>query len=148
MHSGTTLNLLKFPIINPTPYRMFQRQERLNASSRQTESELSEQELKTLRHLSRKGYLVGKTGSLFLMFTCSHVLVSSCPHVLVFSYSHVHLSSCPHVLVSSSPGRVGRTFQSAVRAKPDEIDFDPDSLAFGENDDEETKTGEDTERDI
>ncbi len=62
VHLGTTLNLLKFPIINPTPYRMFRRQERLHEVSRQTESELSEDELRRLKHFSRQGYLVGKTG--------------------------------------------------------------------------------------
>ncbi|XP_044061678.1 nitric oxide-associated protein 1 [Siniperca chuatsi] len=92
---GTTLNLLKFPIINPTPYRMFRRQERLNAASRQTESELSQDELKRLKHFSKQGYLVG---------------------------------------------RVGRTFRSDVGSRRDEIEFDPDSLAFGENEDGETRT--------
>ncbi|KAM9357199.1 nitric oxide-associated protein 1 [Symphorus nematophorus] len=87
---GTTLNLLKFPIINPTPYRMFRRQERLNAAKTQTESELSPDELRRLRHFSRQGYLVG---------------------------------------------RVGRTFRSDVASRRHEIEFDPDSLAFGENED-------------
>ncbi|XP_070818808.1 nitric oxide-associated protein 1 [Chaetodon trifascialis] len=91
---GTTLNLLKFPIINPTPYRMFKRQERLNEASRQMEDELPQDELKRLRYLSKQGYLVG---------------------------------------------RVGRTFRSAVRSRPDEIEFDPDILAFGENDDGEMR---------
>ncbi|XP_010750348.2 nitric oxide-associated protein 1 isoform X2 [Larimichthys crocea] len=90
---GTTLNLLKFPIMNPTPYRMFRRRERLNEAETQTESELSQDELRTLTHLSRRGYLVG---------------------------------------------RVGRTFQSDVPSRRDEIEFDPDSLSFGENDDGET----------
>lgn len=62
---GTTLNLLKFPIINPTPYRLFRRQERLNDSSQQTESELSEEELKRLRQFSQQGYLVGRVGRTF-----------------------------------------------------------------------------------
>ncbi|KAK2848707.1 hypothetical protein Q5P01_008541 [Channa striata] len=62
---GTTLNLLKFPIINPTPYRMFRRQERLNEASQQKESELSQDELKRLRWFSRKGYLVGRVGRTF-----------------------------------------------------------------------------------
>ncbi|XP_034399554.1 nitric oxide-associated protein 1-like [Cyclopterus lumpus] len=91
---GTTLNLLKFPIINPTPYRMFRRDERLKETSGQTESELSEEELSKLRHFSRQGYLVG---------------------------------------------RVGRTFRPDIRSRPDEIEFDADSLAFGENDDGDTK---------
>ncbi|KAF1385140.1 hypothetical protein PFLUV_G00127580 [Perca fluviatilis] len=90
---GTTLDLLKFPIINPTPNRMFRRQERLNEAERQTEDEMSQEELQRLRVFSRKGYLVG---------------------------------------------RVGRTFRSEVRSRPDEIEFDFDSLAFGENEDEET----------
>ncbi|XP_073342700.1 nitric oxide-associated protein 1 [Pagrus major] len=92
---GTTLNLLKFPIINPTPYRMFRRQERLNEAERQTESELPQDELDSLQHLSKQGYLVG---------------------------------------------RVGRTFWSRVSSRPDEIEFDPDSLAFGENEDGHTMT--------
>lgn len=60
VHSGTTLNLLKFPIMNPTPYRLFRRQQRLNAASKQTEAELPQDELRRLKHLSRKGYLIGK----------------------------------------------------------------------------------------
>ncbi|XP_075961257.1 nitric oxide-associated protein 1 [Anarhichas minor] len=92
---GTTLNLLKFPIMNPTPHRMFRREERLKEAERQTETELSPEEMKRLRHFSRQGYLVG---------------------------------------------RVGRTFRSHIRSRPDEIQFDPDSLAFGENDDGEMKS--------
>ncbi|XP_070693017.1 nitric oxide-associated protein 1 [Pempheris klunzingeri] len=87
---GTTLNLLKFPIINPTPYRMFKRQERLNKTSQQAESELSQDELRRLKLFSRQGYLVG---------------------------------------------RVGRTFRVDVGSRRDEIEFDPDSLAFGEEED-------------
>ncbi|XP_037531105.1 nitric oxide-associated protein 1 [Nematolebias whitei] len=86
---GTTLNLLKFPIINPTPYRMFKRLERLKESAHQTEAELEFNELKKLQQLSKHGYLVG---------------------------------------------RVGRTFRHN-RTKLNEIQFDPDSLAFGENED-------------
>uniref|UniRef100_H2V7Y6 Nitric oxide associated 1 n=1 Tax=Takifugu rubripes TaxID=31033 RepID=H2V7Y6_TAKRU len=89
---GTTLNLLKFPIMNPTPHRMFRRQRRLDAA-RRTEAELPQDERKRLQHLSRKGYLVG---------------------------------------------RVGRTFLSSVRMRREEIEFDPDSLAFGQT--EETVT--------
>ncbi|KAM9375975.1 nitric oxide-associated protein 1 [Pholidichthys leucotaenia] len=62
---GTTLNLLKFPIINPTPYRMFRRQERLKEASQQTEEQLSEEELRRLQHFSREGYLVGRVGRTF-----------------------------------------------------------------------------------
>uniref|UniRef100_A0A4W6CCT0 Nitric oxide associated 1 n=1 Tax=Lates calcarifer TaxID=8187 RepID=A0A4W6CCT0_LATCA len=93
---GTTLNLLKFPIINPTPHRMFKRQERLAEASRQTESELSQEELRRLRHFSKQGYLVG---------------------------------------------RIGRTFRSNSGSRPGVFEFDPDSLAFGGNEDEETTTG-------
>uniref|UniRef100_A0A665U1W9 Nitric oxide associated 1 n=1 Tax=Echeneis naucrates TaxID=173247 RepID=A0A665U1W9_ECHNA len=91
---GTTLNLLKFPIINPTPYRMFKRKERLNEAAQQMESE----------------------------------------------------TLCPENSESCSPlqhicsGRVGRTFRSGFRSRSTEIQFDPDSLAFGEN--EEELTGE------
>ncbi|KAM9849437.1 nitric oxide-associated protein 1 [Aulostomus maculatus] len=90
---GTTLNLLKFPIINPTPYRMFRRQERLNKASHQMECDLSPEELKRLQDFCRRGYLVG----------------------------------C-----------VGRTFQAESGSRRNMIEFDPDSLAFGEN--EEGKT--------
>lgn len=58
--SGTTLNLLKFPITNPTPSRMFRRQERLKEAAQQTEDELPPDELKRLHLFSRHGYLVGK----------------------------------------------------------------------------------------
>lgn len=61
LRSGTTLDLLKFPIINPTPYRMFRRLERLTESKHQTEAELQLDELKKLQKLSKHGYLVGKT---------------------------------------------------------------------------------------
>ncbi|XP_035600374.1 nitric oxide-associated protein 1 [Oncorhynchus keta] len=85
---GTTLNLLKFPIINPTPYRMFRRSERLQSSSKQTESDLSPQELKRLEQFSKQGYLVG---------------------------------------------RIGRTFRTNVESNRGLIEFDPDSLAYGED---------------
>ncbi|XP_041845959.1 nitric oxide-associated protein 1 isoform X2 [Melanotaenia boesemani] len=91
---GTTLNLLKFPIINPTPYRMFRRLERLKKASQQTEEELSQVERRRLQIFSRHGYLVG---------------------------------------------RVGQTFRSDT-SKGDEIQFDPDSLAFGEDEDGQVKT--------
>ncbi|XP_035017012.2 nitric oxide-associated protein 1 isoform X1 [Hippoglossus stenolepis] len=93
---GTTLNLLKFPIINPTPYRMFRRQKRLNKASQLTEDELSHVEQTRMRRFSRQGYVVG---------------------------------------------RVGRTFRAEVGSGPGEIQFDPDSLAFGENEDGERTTG-------
>ncbi|XP_062249039.1 nitric oxide-associated protein 1 isoform X2 [Platichthys flesus] len=93
---GTTLNLLKFPIINPTPHRMFRRQKRLNEASRLTEDELSRVEQTRMRQFSRQGYLVG---------------------------------------------RVGRTFRAEAGSRPDEIQFDPDSLAFGQNEDGQLTTG-------
>ncbi|KAJ8262559.1 hypothetical protein GJAV_G00167790 [Gymnothorax javanicus] len=62
---GTTLNLLKFPIINPTPLRMSKRLERLKSDAAQTEADLSLQELQTLQQLSRQGYLVGRIGRTF-----------------------------------------------------------------------------------
>ncbi|KAM4733080.1 nitric oxide-associated protein 1 [Anableps anableps] len=91
---GTTLNLLKFPIINPTPYRMFRRQSRLKEAQQQTEEELPPDELRKLQLLGRHGYLVG---------------------------------------------RVGRTFRSDG-SRRDEIQFDPDSLAFGENEEGDSRT--------
>uniref|UniRef100_A0A5F9CK78 Nitric oxide associated 1 n=1 Tax=Oryctolagus cuniculus TaxID=9986 RepID=A0A5F9CK78_RABIT len=63
---GTTLNLLKFPICNPTPYRMFERQKRLKEDAAKAEEELSEQEQNRLRLLKRRGYVVGRVGRTFL----------------------------------------------------------------------------------
>ncbi|KAJ3588309.1 hypothetical protein NHX12_011902 [Muraenolepis orangiensis] len=85
--SGTTLNLLKFPIINPTPYRLFRRRARLQQDSEQMEEDMSPQELRRLKTFSKQGYLVG---------------------------------------------RVGRTFRVEPPAHKSEIQFDPDSLAYGE----------------
>ncbi|NXK45767.1 NOA1 protein, partial [Chauna torquata] len=62
---GTTLNLLKFPIINPTCDRIFQRQERLKEEALKTEDQLSSEEKKYLNHLKKQGYLVGKVGRTF-----------------------------------------------------------------------------------
>ncbi|KFP23586.1 Nitric oxide-associated protein 1, partial [Colius striatus] len=62
---GTTLNLLKFPIINPTCDRIFRRQERLKEEATQTEDELSSEEKKYLKHLKKQGYLVGRVGRTF-----------------------------------------------------------------------------------
>lgn len=59
---GTTLDLLKFPIINPTPYRMFRRRERLKEAELQMEDELPLDELRRLRDFSRQGYLIGEMG--------------------------------------------------------------------------------------
>uniref|UniRef100_A0A665U1L4 Nitric oxide associated 1 n=1 Tax=Echeneis naucrates TaxID=173247 RepID=A0A665U1L4_ECHNA len=94
---GTTLNLLKFPIINPTPYRMFKRKERLNdgAANGETLCPENSESCSPLQHI------------------CS--------------------------------GRVGRTFRSGFRSRSTEIQFDPDSLAFGENEEELTGPSRKTE---
>ncbi|XP_003933641.3 nitric oxide-associated protein 1 [Saimiri boliviensis] len=63
---GTTLNLLKFPICNPTPYRMFKRHQRLKNNSTQAEDDLSEQEQNQLNFLKKHGYVVGRVGRTFL----------------------------------------------------------------------------------
>uniref|UniRef100_K7F4Z0 Nitric oxide associated 1 n=2 Tax=Pelodiscus sinensis TaxID=13735 RepID=K7F4Z0_PELSI len=62
---GTTLNLLKFPIINPTPDRLFRRQERLKADAEKTEEQLSGDEQKYLKCLKKQGYLIGRVGRTF-----------------------------------------------------------------------------------
>eukprot|EP00062_Callorhinchus_milii_P021425 gi/632978148/ref/XP_007905745.1/ PREDICTED: nitric oxide-associated protein 1 [Callorhinchus milii] len=62
---GTTLNLLKFPIINPTPSRMEKRAKRLKADKSQTEFDLDEEELKQLHRLKKHGYLIGRIGKTF-----------------------------------------------------------------------------------
>ncbi|XP_062404795.1 nitric oxide-associated protein 1 [Sardina pilchardus] len=62
---GTTLNLLKFPIINPTAHRVERRQERLRATSVQTLDELEPEEQRRLKQLRRRGYLVGRVGRTF-----------------------------------------------------------------------------------
>ncbi|KAM3843573.1 nitric oxide-associated protein 1 isoform 2-T2 [Vipera latastei] len=62
---GTTLNLLKFPIINPTPYRILRRQERLKEDSEKNEEDLSITEQKQLNILRKQGYLIGRIGRTF-----------------------------------------------------------------------------------
>lgn len=57
---GTTLNLLKFPIINPTCDRIFRREERLKEEATKTEDQLSSEEKKYLNQLKKQGYLVGE----------------------------------------------------------------------------------------
>ncbi|XP_048360470.1 nitric oxide-associated protein 1 [Sphaerodactylus townsendi] len=64
---GTTLNLLKFPIINPTPYRIFRRKERLAVDAAKTEEDLSENEQKHLKTLRKQGYLIGRVGRTFVL---------------------------------------------------------------------------------
>ncbi|XP_067103949.1 nitric oxide-associated protein 1 [Osmerus mordax] len=95
---GTTLNLLKFPIINPTPYRMFKRSERLKLASEQTEKQLTPQEMKRLTQFSKQGYLVG---------------------------------------------RIGRTFRVEAEKNKGLVEFDPDSLAYGDGGSEEQEGNRD-----
>ncbi|XP_066497845.1 nitric oxide-associated protein 1 [Hoplias malabaricus] len=85
---GTTLNLLKFPIINPTPYRLSRRLERLRQMSQETEEDMNPEELKKIKQFSRQGYLVG---------------------------------------------RIGRTFKVDQSSRKKLVEFDPDSLSFGED---------------
>ncbi|KAK2890913.1 hypothetical protein Q8A67_013556 [Cirrhinus molitorella] len=91
---GTTLNLLKFPIINPTPYRMFRRAERLKQVTHLTENDMNPEELKRIMQFSKQGYLVG---------------------------------------------HIGRTFQANQPSKKKLVEFDPDSLSFGEDLEEDVK---------
>ncbi|KAM4663715.1 nitric oxide-associated protein 1 [Discoglossus pictus] len=62
---GTTMNLLKFPIVNPTPYRMFQRLNRLKMDRAKSEEELDEEEQKSLNRLRQQGYVIGRVGRTF-----------------------------------------------------------------------------------
>ncbi|XP_061491149.1 nitric oxide-associated protein 1 [Rhineura floridana] len=62
---GTTLNLLKFPIINPTPYRIFRRESRLKEDAEKMEEDLSADEQKQLCTLKKQGYLIGRIGRTF-----------------------------------------------------------------------------------
>ncbi|XP_067313230.1 nitric oxide-associated protein 1 [Pseudorasbora parva] len=91
---GTTLNLLKFPIINPTPHRMFRRAERLKQASLLTEDDLNPRELKRIKQFSEQGYLVG---------------------------------------------HIGRTFRTNQSLKKALVEFDPYSLSFGEDTEEDAK---------
>ncbi|XP_078717474.1 nitric oxide-associated protein 1 isoform X2 [Lampetra fluviatilis] len=63
---GTTLNLLKFPVINPLPERMFRRLQRLKADREKSLDDLQEHEQASLEQLKRQGYLVGRVGRTFL----------------------------------------------------------------------------------
>ncbi|XP_059578195.1 nitric oxide-associated protein 1 [Alligator mississippiensis] len=62
---GTTLNLLKFPLINPTSDRIFRRKERLKAEAEKDEEQLSRDEKKTLNYFKKQGYLIGRIGRTF-----------------------------------------------------------------------------------
>ncbi|XP_051475055.1 nitric oxide-associated protein 1 isoform X2 [Apus apus] len=81
---GTTLNLLKFPIINPTCDRIFRRQERLKEEATKTEDQLSSEEKKYLNHLKKQGYLVGRVGRTFQQKKSSPV-VDFDPDMLSYS---------------------------------------------------------------
>ncbi|NWH50171.1 NOA1 protein, partial [Fregata magnificens] len=81
---GTTLNLLKFPIINPTCDRIFRRQERLKEEATKTEDQLSSEEKKYLNHLKKQGYLVGRVGRTFQRQKASPV-VDFDPDMLSYS---------------------------------------------------------------
>ncbi|XP_036271269.1 nitric oxide-associated protein 1 isoform X3 [Pipistrellus kuhlii] len=63
---GTTLNLLKFPICNPTPYRMFERRKRLKRYATEAEEDLSQLEKNQLNRLKKHAYVVGRVGRTFL----------------------------------------------------------------------------------
>ncbi|XP_076993087.1 nitric oxide-associated protein 1 [Tamandua tetradactyla] len=63
---GTTLNLLRFPICNPTPYRMFERHKRLKKDAAESEEALTKQEQSQLNILKKHGYIVGRVGKTFL----------------------------------------------------------------------------------
>ncbi|XP_075400383.1 nitric oxide-associated protein 1 [Tenrec ecaudatus] len=63
---GTTLNLLKFPICNPTPYRMFKRHKRLTRDAMIAEEDLPEHEQTQVTLLKKHGYVVGRVGRTFL----------------------------------------------------------------------------------
>ncbi|KAM4673888.1 nitric oxide-associated protein 1 isoform 1-T1 [Amazona ochrocephala] len=81
---GTTLNLLKFPIINPTCDRIFRRQERLKEEAGKTEDQLSSEEKKLLNSLKKQGYLVGRVGRTFERQKSSTVIDFD-PDVLSYS---------------------------------------------------------------
>lgn len=71
---GTTLNLLKFPICNPTPYRMFERQKRLKNDASKSEEDLNEQEQNQLNVLRKHGYVVGKIFQGIPCWCCTKIL--------------------------------------------------------------------------
>ncbi|KAI5097767.1 nitric oxide-associated protein 1 [Silurus meridionalis] len=81
---GTTLNLLKFPIINPTPYRMFRRAERLRLAARQTEDDLDPEERRRIQHFRKQGYLIGRVGRTFRVQSSRKDLVEFDPDSLSF----------------------------------------------------------------
>lgn len=60
LNSGTTLDLLRFPLLKATPQRLLRRRQRLDQEAKQTEEQLSQEELRRLQVLSRQGYLLGE----------------------------------------------------------------------------------------
>ncbi|XP_010150107.1 PREDICTED: nitric oxide-associated protein 1, partial [Eurypyga helias] len=91
---GTTLNLLKFPIINPTCDRIFRRQERLKEEATKTEDQLSDEERKHLNHLKKQGYLVGRVGRTFQRQKASPVIDFD-PDILSYSIDEDPRSQIP-----------------------------------------------------
>ncbi|XP_047923746.2 nitric oxide-associated protein 1 [Anser cygnoides] len=93
---GTTLNLLKFPIINPTCDRIFRRQERLKEEALKTEDQLSSEEKQYLNRLKKQGYVVGRVGRTFQRQK-SNPLIEFDPDMLSYSIdedpSHSHRKS-------------------------------------------------------
>ncbi|KAM9457318.1 nitric oxide-associated protein 1 [Clarias gariepinus] len=81
---GTTLNLLKFPIINPTPYRLFRRAERLRMAAQQTEDDLDPEELRRIQQFRKQGYLIGRVGRTFRVQSTKKDLVEFDPDSLSF----------------------------------------------------------------
>lgn len=92
---GTTLNLLKFPILNPTPARLQRRLLRLKEEANIAHSTAESTSKSTVVDKDRRGQ-----------------------------------EHSWHGYVS---GHVGRTFKT--NSTPEEVQFDPDSLAFGETED-------------
>lgn len=80
---GITLNLLKFPIINPTCDRIFRREERLKEEATKTEDQLSSEEKKYLNQLKKQGYLVGEY--------CLSKGVTFLPLMKILHYTEVNL---------------------------------------------------------
>ncbi|XP_062874744.1 nitric oxide-associated protein 1 [Trichomycterus rosablanca] len=81
---GTTLNLLKFPIINPTPYRLLRRAERLRQTALQTEEDLDPEELERIQRFRKQGYLIGRVGRTFRVQSSRRDLVEFDPDTLSF----------------------------------------------------------------
>lgn len=83
---GTTLNLLKFPIINPTPYRLFRRAERLRLAAQQTEDDLDPEELRRIQHFRKQGYLIGELEQETVLVEHAERLLIMCIHKVLFRF--------------------------------------------------------------